>query len=442
MLHKIGEALFRDIGLKLVALAIAFLVWMGVTNTSNPVKSQLFTNVPVTIVNQDAVADIGKVVEQEGDGTVTLRVTDRRSVLNRLARNGSDFYVEADMKNLNSELYTVPLKVTCSNPQVTWDKIEILPSTLSFTLEDKVEQTYVTSISVNGSPAASYEVGATSVTIGKNIVLAGPASLMRRINQVVAPVDVAGLSSDLTLSSVLKVYDKNGDELTDAQMKSLEFKDASGTVIKDHTVKVLIDLWKIRTDVPIKVQTAGTPAWGYRVSSIKTIPQTISVAGTDSALANLGNEFDVTDVINVSGASTNVKDEIDLEDTLENMNGIKLISDADPTVEVEVAIEKNGDVTLDIPLSDITVENRPVGMDLVFTPADKVAVSVHAKEGDEKPVTAKDISLSIDLSECSKAGSYEIPLQVQLPEGYELAGEVSLTVVSSKQQAVTEGEGD
>lgn len=437
--HKIGEALFRNIGLKIAALVIAFFVWVGVTNTNNPVKTQLFTNVPITIVNQDAVADIGKVVEQQGNGTVTLRVTDRRSVLSQLARNGSDFYVEADMKNLNS-MNTVPLTVTCSNPQVTWDKIEVLPSSLSVKLEDKVEQTYVASISTNGTPATGWEVGSSSVTTGKNIVLAGPSSLMRRINQVVAPVDVAGLSSDYTLSSVLKVYDKNGDELTDAQMKSLEFKDATGTVIKDHTVKVMVDLWKIRTDVPIRIRTTGTPAWGYRVSSIKMIPETISVAGTDEALAELGDELTVKDVINVSGAKENVKQEINLEDTLDQMSGLKLISDADPSVEVEVSIEKNGDVTLNIPLSDIAVQNRPEGMDLVFTPADKISVSVHATEDDEKPLTAKDISLSIDLSRCAEPGSYEIPVQVTVPDGYELAGDVSLTVVSAKQEAATEAD--
>ena len=437
--HKIGETLFRNIGLKIAALVIAFFVWVGVTNTNNPVKTQLFTNVPITIVNQDAVADIGKVVEQQGNGTVTLRVTDRRSVLSQLARNGSDFYVEADMKNLNS-MNTVPLTVTCSNPQVTWDKIEVLPSSLSVKLEDKVEQTYVASISTNGTPATGWEVGSSSVTTGKNIVLAGPSSLMRRINQVVAPVDVAGLSSDYTLSSVLKVYDKNGDELTDAQMKSLEFKDATGTVIKDHTVKVMVDLWKIRTDVPIRIRTTGTPAWGYRVSSIKMIPETISVAGTDEALAELGDELTVKDVINVSGAKENVKQEINLEDTLDQMSGLKLISDADPSVEVEVSIEKNGDVTLNIPLSDIAVQNRPEGMDLVFTPADKISVSVHATEDDEKPLTAKDISLSIDLSRCAEPGSYEIPVQVTVPDGYELAGDVSLTVVSAKQEAATEAD--
>ena len=222
MWHKISQALFHNLGLKIASLAIAFLIWMGVTNTSNPMKTQLFTNVPINIVNQDSVADIGKVVEAEGSGTVTLRVTERRSVLSQLAKNGSDFYVEADMENLK-EMNSVPLTVSCSNSAVTWDKIEVSPSSLKVRLEDKAEQTFVASVSAGGTPDSSYEVGATSIASGKNIVIDGPASLMSIINQVVAPVDVSGLSEDTTLSSTLKVYDRNGAELTDSQMASLEF---------------------------------------------------------------------------------------------------------------------------------------------------------------------------------------------------------------------------
>ena len=59
-----------NLALKLIALAIAFLIWILVTNTNNPVKSSLFTAVPINVINQDSVADIGKVVELDGSGTV------------------------------------------------------------------------------------------------------------------------------------------------------------------------------------------------------------------------------------------------------------------------------------------------------------------------------------------------------------------------------------
>ena len=286
MVHKIRQALLGNLWLKFLSLVIGAAIWLMVSNADNPTRTQLFTNIPINIVNQDSIADIGKVVEPEGNGTVTLRVTEKRSVLEKLSKSGSAFYVEADMNNI-TELNTVPLTVTCSNAAVTWDKIEVLPSSLKVTLEDKVEQTYVASVSADGSPAIGYEVGSTQILEGKNVVIAGPRSLMNIINQGVAPVNVAGMEADAVLSGILKVYDKNGAAFTDSQLSSLEFKDEVGNIITEHTVNVSVDLWKIKTDVPIIVTTTGSPAWGYNVTRITTIPETISVAGTDEALEAL-----------------------------------------------------------------------------------------------------------------------------------------------------------
>ncbi len=437
--RKIHKALLGNLWLKLLSVLIAIGIWVVVSDANNPTRTILFTNVPITIVNQDAVAEIGKVIEAQGSGTVTLRVTEKKSVLEKLNRSGSDFYVEADMNNI-TDINTVPLTVSCSNPVVTWDEIDVSPSSLKVKLEDKVEQTYVASVAAEGVPASGYEVGTSTITEGKNIVIAGPGSLMNIINQVVAPINVDGIKEDISLVSTLKIYDKNGDLFTDAQMSNLEFKDESGNILDNHKVEVNVYLWKIRTDVPIKVKTTGAPAWGYRVSDITTIPETISVAGTDEALEKMGDEFDVSDLIDVSGATEDVTQEIDLSATLAQTEGLKLISGADPSVQVEVVIEASGDVTLQIPLTAIAFVNKPEGMDLVFTPADEVSVKVHALSVDAKKLSAEELTLSCDLSPCAAEGSYEIPVSVALPEGYELAADVTLTVVATKPQAQTEAE--
>ena len=438
MVHKIRQALLGNLWLKFLSLVIGAGIWMMVSNADNPTRTELYTNIPINIVNQDAIADIGKVVEPEGSGVVTLRVTERRSVHEKLSKSGSAFYVEADMNNI-TELNTVPLTVTCSNSAVTWDEVEILPSSLKVTLEDKVEQTYVASVSLDGSPSSGHEVGTTSILEGKNIVIAGPRSLMNIINQVVAPINVAGMEDDSIVSGTLKVYDKNGSSFTDSQISSLEFKDEFGNVITNHTVNVLVELWKIKTDVPIVVTTTGSPAWGYNVTRITTIPETISVAGTPEALEALGSEFNVADQVDVNGAKETVVQEINLNDTLAGMDGLRLITDADPTVQVSVVIEANGDVTVAVPLSDIRFENRPDGMNLVVTPADEVLVKVHHLSENVDTIQTEDLVLSADLASCIEEGSYEIPITVELPEGYELAEDVSITVVSTKQEAQTEG---
>ena len=149
--RKIRNALLGNLWLKLLSLLIAIFIWIMVTNANNPVRTTLFSGVPITIVNQDSVADIGKVIEAQGSGTVTLKVTEKRSVLEQLNRDGSDFYVEADMNNI-TDLNTVPLTVSCANSAVTWDEIEVTPSSLKVTLEDKVEQTFVATVAAEGVP--------------------------------------------------------------------------------------------------------------------------------------------------------------------------------------------------------------------------------------------------------------------------------------------------
>lgn len=442
MQNKLKEKLMGNLMLKIIALVIAFLIWLLVTNTNNPIKTQLFTNVPINVVNQDSIADIGKVVEPEGSGTVTLKVTEKRSVLERLAKSGADFYVEADMENINA-MNTVPLTVTCSNAFVTWDEIEISPSSLKVTLEDKVEQAFVASVSTTGTTAKGFEVGSTEIVQGKSIYIAGPESVMKIINQVVAPVNVTAMNNDMTLASTLKIYDKNGSELTDSQMSNLEFKDSNGAVLTDGVVQVNVKMWRVQTDIPIEVKTDGVPRFGYQVVGIETIPVTISLAGTESALAELGGKLTLTDAISVSGASDNITQEIDLTDTLESKEGLRLSSGSDPNIMVEVQIEKTGDMILTIPLSSINLINRPENMNLVFTPADKISIAVHALEDDAEELTAEDVKASVDLAECEQEGNYELPVQIELPEGYELTYEVTLMVNSVRQpegEAETEAE--
>lgn len=434
MKNKIIEKLAGNVLLKFTALLIAFFIWLLVTNTENPVSTELYTNVPITIVNQDSIADIGKVVEAEGSGMVTVRVTERRSIRDRL--KNSDFYVEADMENIN-EMNSVPLTVICSNPAVSWDEIQIWPSSLKLTLEDKVEQQFAITVSTVGE-SSGYEVGATEIAQGKNIYLAGPRSIMQIIDKVVAQVPASGLKNDVTKTVALKVYDKNGSELNENQLNSLEFKDSSGAVITNREVQVSLKMWRIANDVKMQVETTGTPAFGYRVSAINTIPATISLAGTEKALEALGNVLDLSEAISVAGVKESFSQEIDLTATVALLPELKLLNGADPIVTVEIQVEKNGDTSVSVPIGEVEFLNQPRNMSLVFTPAEKLTIPVHALSEDARELVSGDLKVRVDLSPCSEEGTHELLAEVELPEGYELASEVTLTVASAKQTTSSE----
>ena len=185
-------------------------------------------------------------------------------------------------------------------------------------------------------------------------------------------------------------------------------------------------------DIPVKVETVGEPAEGYRIAGITTIPVTINLVGTNEALARLGGEIAIADPVSVEGATENVTQEIDLSETLSSLEGVRLVADADPTISVTVQIEKTGDQTIRVPLSTFEVLNRPdsAKMSLTVSPADEVQISVHAKAG-EPNLKVSDIKASVDFSECAKEGVYEVPVNVQLPEGYTLVSEVKLVVTAT-----------
>ena len=67
-------------------------------------------------------------------------------------------------------------------------------------------------------------------------------------------------------------------------------------------------------------------------------------------------------------------------------------------------------------------------------------MKVHALSEEAQKLSAEALSLSCDLAPCAEEGSFEVPVQVSLPEGYELASDVTLTVISARQAAQTEGE--
>ncbi|MDO4476191.1 MAG: CdaR family protein [Lachnospiraceae bacterium] len=423
-----------NLWLKVVALVIAVFIWFGVSASNDPVRSKLFSNIPVTLINESSIADIGKTVEPDKNGMVTVKVTERRSVINRLT--AADFYAEADLEMING-MNMVPLTVSCANSSISWDDMEIRPAALRVTVEDKVEQAFPVSVVTAGSPQTGLVVGQTEVVEGKTIRIAGPESLLKNINQVTVTVNVAGLSTNAQMTVALHVYDKDGGEFTDAQMSRLEFKRDSGTLLSSQMVNVKVTLWEVASEIEPVLNYSGTPAFGYRVTGINVLPATLSLAGPADELEKLEGRLEVSDLIDIEGASDNIEAEIDLQHTLAGYDKIKAATDADTRLTVTVQIEKVNSTTFELPLTQISAVNQPKNKKLTFTPADKILVTVVALEPGLDPIEVENLNAVIDLTDCETAGEYDIPVEIELPYGYELSAPAVFKVTSADEKENT-----
>ena len=437
----------NNLGLKIVSLLVSCLIWVVVTNTNDPESTQVYKNVPITIKNQDTITNANKTFTVvDGVDKINVYVTARKSVRSSLAADS--FIVKADMENYNEALGTVPLEISCEDGRIRQEDIRMLPSSLKISMEDKVEQNFGMAVVTTGKPDKGYEVGKTTIVTGDTIRIAGPESLINIIGKVTISVDVTNMSMGSTDFYPIRIEDKNGAILTDGQMSNLELKNSDGVSLQNNSAEVRTELWKVYNDIPLKVEVTGEVAPGYKVSAVTLAPQTINLVAEENAIEELGGIIQLKDPVNVEGMTETQDFTVDLNDTLNQYDDIRLESDISSAITVHVGIDEVGSKTFQMPISDIIMHNTPSDKKLIFSPADAVSISVKTTSEDSEEaitLTLSDISAEIDLKSCEINGSYTLPVNVTLPEGYELVNDVSIVVNIEEQdneaeiEANTEG---
>lgn len=418
MKKKVGN----NLSLKILSLVIAILVWLLVVNVDNPIGTKSFVITDVQLLNEAYIDADGKMCMQDEE-QVPIRVTIKaqRKILDRLSVN--DIRAVADLQqavSLNTDPVMVPITVSCD--KVSADNIEVSPQNLSLHIEDKDTQEFVVNVTTNNTkPDRGYEIGSLTSNPEK-IKITGPTSLINKIDKVNASIDVDGATEDVTQETDVKIIDKNGEEFTDSDMSYLNVS----------KVYVNARLWKVQTNVKISAKYSGTPSDGYQVESVSTTPNVISVAGSEDALNSLKEQNNTIwlpeSVADISGRNSDFEVKINISDYLPD--GVKLTSDSSEDVFVRVNILPEGSTVCEVPTKNIVVNNSPDGMQVAFDTA-KIEVRVKKTEDTLEDLTESDIKASIDLSGMEE-GSYEVPVSIEIPKGYELVDDVTTGVEVSK----------
>ena len=413
-----NKKIANNVSLKILSVAIAILIWLLVVNADNPIVTKSFVIGDVQLLNEAYLDADGKMCMQD-DKQESIRVTIKtnRKTLDRIT--ASDIKAVADLQqavSLNTDPVMVPITVSCD--KVLPDNIEVTPQNLSIHIEDKDTQEFVVNVTTNNTkPDKGYEVG-TLTSNPEKLKITGPTSLINKIDKVNASVDVDGASEDVTEETDVKIIDKNGEEFTDTDMAYLNIS----------KVSVTARLWKVRPEVRIKAEYEGTPADGYEVESISTTPNVISVAGSDEALSALEEQNNTitipSSVTDVSGKDSDYEVKINISDYLSQ--GLKLTSDSSEDVFVRVNILPQGSSVCEVPTKNIKVENAPESMQVAFDTA-KIEIRIKKTEEDLSDLKESDIKASIDLKDKTE-GSFEVPVKIEIPEGYELVDEVTTGV--------------
>lgn len=426
-----------NIPLKIMSVAVAVVVWLIVVNIDNPVGTNYYTLNNVELINKEYVESsdtIGKMcMPEQSQDSIRVAITTTKKIRDRI--KVTDISAVADLQqavSLDTNPVMVPITVTCSIPGVSANDIKVTPQNLSVNLDEKETQEFVVNVSRGDTkPGKDYEVGSLTANPEK-VRITGPKTLINKIDKVNAAIDLDGNTQDFSQDVNLTIIDKNQEPLSDSEMNSLRIENNAKVVVTAR-------LWKIRQGVGISAGYVGTPADEYQVGSVKTVPDTISVAGSTEGLESLAQNDNVitipADSIDISGESKDVEKKINLSNLLPD--NVKLTSDSSEDVWVTVSILPVGSREFDIPTKSIEVKNKPDDLQVTFETA-QIAVRIKSDENDMDDLNAqKDIKASIDLNG-KEEGNYEVPVKIVLPDGYETVEDVTTEVVISSGTAVDE----
>lgn len=416
--NKLTDNLF----LKIVAVIVAALIWIVVVNVSDPIIDSTYSNVQVEILNADLIAKNNQTYEVlDGTNTISVTITAKRSINDLLGKE--NIKATADMAELDEETGTIRIRLETTKYN---DKIESIKSKtdyLEVNIEDLMKKQFSITPVINGDPVEGYVTG--DVTLDQNVVtVQGPESIVSQIDHATAEASIAGMSGSISTTSTIRYYNEEGEQV-----------DASRLTGNINSVSIKVELLATKS-LPLKFTVTGTPAEDYGLDGeITSDYEEVMVAGKTSVLANLSAITIPASAIDVEGRNESFTLTLDLNRYLPD--NIRLADpDFDGKITVNVPIGQMETATVQIPGENITI----TGLDeekqqaALTGDGDTVEVTLKGMPDDLEKLDAAGITGTAMIERYMerrgissiKEGTYEIPLELELPEGITVEGSITV----------------
>lgn len=319
---------FNNMSLKIFSLLSAVVLWLLVTNFSDPTSTFRGTNISVHFLHTNVVTDQGEVytVLNDTDTIPVVTIVAKRSIVDALEND--NIIATADFNDMDSS-GNVPITVTTNKYSDEIERITYSVDTLQLDIEEKETKTLSLTAGTTGDVEDGYIIG--SETMDQNqIRVTGPKSFVDNCASASVTVDVSGATSSISTSESVHLYDAQGEELEISDNVSLSV----------DRIMVTVEILPTKS-VTVSYSTTGTPADGYKLSGDNTVtPNTIVVAARKSVLDDLSTVKISSDALDVSGLSSDLRTTVDISDYLPD--GVTLAdSSFDGKISVTIGIEKD-----------------------------------------------------------------------------------------------------
>jgi YbbR domain-containing protein len=326
-MKRIMQWVASNVGLLLLSLGLALLIWMVAVREENPIDERWFTT-PIPIEFQNRPEDMELYNPSQTNVNVAVRAP--VSVLEDLQLE--DFEAVVDLSGLEEGEHRLPVTVSVDRePALVRD---VQPQSISLYLESMVEREVPVDVRLTGSTAVGY-VSRRHTIEPLTVTVRGPDSFVAQVVGVSGEISVEGARNDVEREVALQPVDVDGEVVSNVELEPSRV-----------SVVVPVEQLSGYSDLGVVPTIEGEPAPGYRVSSIEVEPSAVKVYGRREVIEALSGVIR-TEPLSIEGAQQDIEEEV----LLDVPQGISLIEMRDPIVTVRVRITpQEGSLTLELPV--------------------------------------------------------------------------------------------
>lgn len=411
------KKLTNNLGMRILAVVIAVLIWIIVVNVSDPIIESTYSGIPVEIINTDTITKQNKTYDVLNDtDSISVTISAKRSISDLLGRD--NIKATADLDSLDMEKGTVRIKLETNKYNDKIESIKAKNDILEVAIENLMRKQFAITSQVNGEPSEGYVIGDT--VLDQNVVtVQGPESIVSQIDKAVVEASVAGMSTSISTTSTIRYYDANGRQLDSARL--------SGNI---SSVNMKVDVLATKK-LGFRFNTTGEPDLDYAVAGdITSDIDEVLVAGKSSIITNTAAIAIPASAIDIEGKRETFSLTIDVTKYLPDT--LKLIDeDFDGKITVTVPIEKIQSKEVEIARADITISGYDEDTQTVVIVGDGMNIGIKGLEADIQNLKKNAIKGKIDVAAYMednnltelKPGVYNFPVQLTLPDGIQTVRE-------------------
>ena len=336
--------LTNNIGLKILSVFSAFILWIIVVNVDDPVITRVYSGIPVEIVNGTSITSEGKTYEvEDGSDVISVTISAERSIIESL--NKENIKATADMKNITF-MNTVPIELRTNRFFEKINSISTRNPNLSVVIEEKKSKQIKLSIKTDGEVATGYVAGKITPVVDV-VKVSGPESKIGQVVSAEISVDYADMNETFTTSCPIILYNVDG-----------EIVDDENIVISTTEVRTSVEILETK-EIPVTAYYVGTAASGFSATgTVICDPSSVVIAGNGENLDSISSIKIPDNVVSIEGATENIVSTVNIKDYLPS--GIVLADQShNGDINIVTVVEAHDLLTVDLPISKIEVINLP-----------------------------------------------------------------------------------